>query len=72
LFINTRYALRVKKFEEITKNKITIYISHRMASTKIADRIIVFKQAEIIETSIRDELMILEKEYYQLYTMQSD
>ena len=32
-----------------------------MASTKIADRIIVFKQAEIIETGTRDELMILER-----------
>ena len=43
-----------------------------MASTKIADQIIVFKQAEIIETGTRDELIILEKEYYRLYTMQSD
>ncbi|MDA1570852.1 ABC transporter ATP-binding protein, partial [Bacillus cereus] len=61
-----------KKFEEITKNKTTIYISHRMASAKIADRIIVFKQGEIIETGTHDELMSLEKEYYRLYTMQSD
>lgn len=71
MLINTRYALqtRVKKFEEITKNKTTIYISHRMVSAKITDRIIVFKQGAIIETGIHDELMILEKEYYRLYTM---
>ncbi|KYZ64672.1 ABC transporter ATP-binding protein [Bacillus sp. GZT] len=40
-----------------------------MVSAKITDRIIVFKQGAIIETGIHDELMILEKEYYRLYTM---
>lgn len=61
-----------KKFETLTKDKTTLFISHRMASAKIADRIIVFKDGNIVEIGTHDELMAIQEEYYRLYTIQSE
>ncbi|MGE6963870.1 ABC transporter ATP-binding protein [Bacillus thuringiensis] len=58
-------------FDTLTENKTTIFISHRMASARIADRIVVFKDGRIIETGTHDELMGLRNEYYKMYQMQS-
>lgn len=37
------------QFREISKNKTAIYITHRLGSVKIADRIIVLRKGEIVE-----------------------
>ncbi|MFK5710808.1 ABC transporter ATP-binding protein [Lysinibacillus boronitolerans] len=60
-----------EKFDLLTKNKTTFFISHRMASAKIADRILVFKEGEIVETGSHEELMRLKGEYYSLFNMQA-
>ena len=60
-----------EKFDLLTKNKTTFFISHRMASAKIADLILVFKKGEIVETGTHEELMRLEGEYYTLFNMQA-
>ncbi|MBQ0139757.1 MAG: ATP-binding cassette domain-containing protein, partial [Kurthia sp.] len=60
-----------EKFEFITKSKTSFFISHRIASTKFADRILVFKEGEIIENGSHKELMELKGEYYKLYEAQS-
>ena len=43
------------------KNKTCIFISHRLASTKFCDRIILLKDGKIIEEGTHDELMKLKK-----------
>ncbi|WP_281864776.1 ABC transporter ATP-binding protein [Planomicrobium okeanokoites] len=60
-----------EQFENLTENKTSIFISHRMASTKIADRILVFSDGHLIEEGTHKELITLNKEYAQLYNMQA-
>ncbi len=59
------------KFIELTQNKTTIFISHRMAAARMSDKIIVMSQGEIVETGTHNELMNHKKEYYKMYNMQA-
>lgn len=45
------------KFNDLVGNKIAIYISHRMSSCKICDKIAVFHGGEIIQYGNHDELI---------------
>lgn len=60
------------KFLDISKNKIAIFISHRLAISTKMDRIIVFKNGEIIEEGNHNKLMNLNGKYYQMYSKQSE
>lgn len=46
-----------EQFNELSKNKLAIFISHRMASTRFCDNIIVFKNGSIEEMGSHYELM---------------
>jgi ATP-binding cassette subfamily B protein len=59
------------KFNEITKNKTSIFISHRMSSCKFCDKIIVLDKGEIIETGSHKELMKNKGKYYELFSAQA-
>lgn len=60
-----------ERFEHLTKDKTTFFISHRMASAKIADIILVFKKGEIVESGKHDYLMEVKGEYFNLYNKQA-
>ena len=45
------------RFQELTKNKIAIYISHRLSSTRFTDKIAVLADGELIEYGKHSELM---------------
>lgn len=53
------------------KDKSSVFISHRLASTKFCDRVIYLKNGEIIEEGCHDELMDLKGEYAELYDIQA-
>lgn len=59
------------RFKLLTDNKIAIFISHRMAATRMADKIIVMKEGEIAEMGTHEELMSYGQEYFQMYQMQA-
>ncbi|MEK5389513.1 MULTISPECIES: ABC transporter ATP-binding protein [Heyndrickxia] len=59
------------QFMEIVKEKTAIFISHRMASARMADRIIVMKQGEIVEEGSHEYLMKKKGEYYNMYESQA-
>ena len=59
-----------KALENLMKNRTTFVIAHRLSTIKNADRIIVVKNGEIVETGTHDELLTLEGEYELLYNMQ--
>ena len=45
------------KFDTLVENKTAIYISHRMASCRFCDNIIVFDKGEIVQSGNHDELL---------------
>lgn len=52
-------------------NTTLVMISHRLASCRMADRILVFHQGRIIEEGSHDELMRKGGEYAQLFELQA-
>ncbi len=60
-----------QKYNELTQGKSSIYISHRLASTRFCDRIIMLGNAGIIEEGTHEELLKKNGEYFRLYEIQS-
>ncbi|MGM0125497.1 ATP-binding cassette, subfamily B, bacterial [Enterococcus sp. AZ194] len=60
------------RFNLLTKNKTTFFISHRLASTKFCDYIFCLNNGEIIEKGTHEELLKAEGLYSSLYFMQSE
>jgi ATP-binding cassette, subfamily B, bacterial len=60
-----------KSFQTISDNKITFYISHRMYTCHLADKILVLKNGSLIETGTHEELMNMGGEYKNMYLKQS-
>jgi ABC-type multidrug transport system fused ATPase/permease subunit len=53
-------------------NKTTIFISHRLAASMIADNIIVFNDGCLIEEGRHDALIKNKNKYYEMYKRQSN
>ncbi|MDT9027798.1 ABC transporter ATP-binding protein [Rossellomorea yichunensis] len=66
---NSEYKF-YKKFKDLTFNKTLIYISHRMSSVKIADKIIFMKEGRVVETGTHEELLKREGHYFKMYYRQ--
>lgn len=58
-------------FFQITKNKTTIFISHRLAVSTIADNIAVFVNGEIVEYGTHKKLIEEKGIYYEMFEKQS-
>lgn len=56
---------------QFSKEKISLFVSHRLSSTRFCDRIIYLKNGEIAEVGTHEELMEIKKGYYKLYEAQS-
>ena len=54
-----------------SKDKLSIFISHRLSSTRFCDRIIYIKNGEITEVGTHDELISAQKDYFKLYEAQA-
>ena len=59
-------------YDDLTKDKSSIFISHRLASTKFCDRIIYLKNGKILANGTHDELMESCQDYKDLYNLQAD
>ncbi|MFR2457570.1 MAG: ABC transporter ATP-binding protein [Christensenellales bacterium] len=59
------------KYVSLTQNKTSVFISHRMASTRFCDKIILLKAGTITEQGTHEQLMYLDGEYASLYKRQA-
>lgn len=59
-----------QQFEEMCKNKTAIVVTHRMASSKVADRILVLKSGKIVQEGSFRELVETEGEFQRMYQEQ--
>ena len=58
------------EFESLMKGKTSIFISHRLGSTKLADKILVIGNGKIIESGTHRELMELNGQYAEMFDTQ--
>jgi len=61
-----------RKFEQISRGKTTIFISHRLGSTKLADVIYVLSDGKIVESGSHDELMVKDGIYAEMFRAQAE
>lgn len=57
---------------EYTGDKTVIFISHRLSTTRMADRIFMFDNGRLIETGSHEELMKLDGKYAEMFRMQAE
>ena len=60
-----------EKYHEMTKNKTSIYISHRLSSTKFCDEVLLLDEGRIIERGSHSELMQQKGKYAHMFGVQS-
>ncbi len=59
------------KYNEMTKGCTSVYISHRLASTRFCDRILLINDHRVAEEGTHEELLKLSGEYARLFDIQS-
>ena len=59
------------RYADFSRDKTSIFISHRLASTRFCDRIIMIENGSIIEEGTHTELMRYGGKYAELYELQS-
>ena len=55
----------------MTKGKTSVFISHRLASTRFCDRILFLRDGVIAEEGTHEELLALGGEYAKLFQIQA-
>lgn len=59
------------RYDEIAKGRTSIYISHRLASTRFCDRVLFLKNGKIAEEGTHEQLLALGGGYAELFEIQS-
>jgi len=59
------------KYNSLTKNKTSLFISHRLASTQFCNKIIYLEDGAILETGNHKELMKKNGKYFEMFEIQS-
>lgn len=60
-----------EKYHSLMKDKTSVFISHRLSSTKFCDRILLFEQGRIVEEGTHEKLLALSGKYAEMFTIQS-
>ena len=60
-----------EKFHEVTRDKTAIYISHRLASTRFCDKILMLEGGRIVEDGSHDRLISQNGQYAKMFEIQS-
>ena len=54
------------------RGAVTVLISHRFSTVRMADHIVVLAQGEVVEQGTHDELMALDGQYARMYRQQAE
>ena len=60
-----------RNMKKLSKNKAVIFISHRLSSARIADRIYMLENGTVTEKGTHDELMLLNGQYAEMFNLQA-
>ena len=60
-----------QQFEELTKGKTSIFVSHRLSSATTADNIVVLEYGRVVEQGTHKELMQANGKYCELFSTQA-
>ena len=55
-----------------TEDKTVVFISHRLSTTRIADKIYMFSKGELVEQGSHDELLRMDGKYAEMFRLQSE
>ncbi len=59
-------------FREVTEKQMAILISHRFSTVRMADKIVVLHQGQVLEMGSHQELLAREGRYAQLFHLQAE
>ena len=59
------------RFAELTKGRMAVLISHRFSTVRMADRILVLKNGELVDDGTHDELVARGGLYAELFSLQA-
>ncbi len=59
------------RFRNLTKDKMVVLISHRFSTVRMADKIVVIEQGEVLETGTHEELLKANGRYATLFSLQA-
>jgi len=57
---------------EYAQDKTVVFISHRLSTTRMADRILMFADGKLIESGSHDELMSKNGKYAEMFKLQAE
>lgn len=57
---------------EYAQDKTVVFISHRLSTTRMADRILMFADGRLIESGSHDELMAKNGKYAEMFRLQAE
>ena len=60
-----------EKYDELTKGKTGIFISHRLSSTRFCDRILFMEKGAVTEEGSHENLMAEKGAYAELFNLQA-
>jgi ATP-binding cassette subfamily B protein len=60
-----------QRFSELIDNKMAVLISHRFSTVRMADRILVLENGQLLELGTHEELLAQEGRYAELFRLQA-
>ncbi|MAG37665.1 MAG: hypothetical protein CL878_15630 [Dehalococcoidia bacterium] len=60
-----------RQFREVAAGRCAVFISHRLGSARLADRIVVLRAGQVVEAGSHEALLDRDGEYARLYRLQA-